>query len=48
VYEILKTDRKILNAHRYLKNMKKDKFFINNFIIEFKNILKEIHQKMRS
>ena len=48
VYEMLKADRKILKAHKYLKNMKKEKFFINNFIIEFKNILKKIHQKMRS
>jgi hypothetical protein len=48
IYEILKNDRKIIRAHKYLKNINKNKFYINNFIMEFKNILKEIQQKMRS
>ena len=40
VYELLKNDKKIIKAHKYLKRIKKEKFYINNFIEEFKNILK--------
>ena len=40
VYELLKNDKKIIKANKYLKRIKKEKFYINNFIEEFKNILK--------
>ena len=48
IYDLLKNDSKICKAHRYLKKINKEKFYINTFIIEFKNKLGEIHQLMRS
>ena len=47
ICDLLKNDSKICKAHKYLKKINKEKFYINTFIIEFKNKLGEIHQLMR-
>ena len=44
--ELLKTDCKIKRAHKYLRNIKKDVYNIDNFVESFTRILKVINSEL--